>query len=206
MHLNSSSTRLLPRALARASLRRRLQLNTLRFHPLSCSEASVPPLPRSCLCWTRCCGAEHEGSFSQHQPVLDLAPSSGTLAPVTRHSCCSVTPLLLSVLVQTAQRRVRSLLANIPIARTCGRSCAPPSPVRRRLVRATPSFFLYVVPTCFCRRRRSTATAKGTTFFLSRRPCRQNVLPTSLALARDAMSSSSWILSFAPSAQQLLVH
>ena len=64
------------------------------------------------------------------------------------------------------QRRVRSLLTTFPIARPCGRSCAPPSPVRRPLVRATPSFFLNVVPTCFCRRRRFTATASGTHHFV----------------------------------------
>ena len=73
------------------------------LHALSCSEASVPPLPRSCVCWSLLLWScfsfaagfmEPSCSFSLHQPVLDLALSSGTLAPVTfvarSHHCSSV--------------------------------------------------------------------------------------------------------------------
>ena len=61
------------------------------LHALSCSEASVPALPRSCVCWSLLlwsCSSfaavfmEPSCSFSLHQPVLDLALSFGTLAPV----------------------------------------------------------------------------------------------------------------------------
>ena len=173
-----------------------------------------------------CCGAVLP-SISLHQPVLDLALSSGTLAPVTSLLGQTIAPLRTCAdRTYHVQRRVRSLLANVPFAGPCGRSCAPPSPVRRRLLRATP-FLLDVVSSCFCRRRRSSATASGT--LLSRRPCHECVLPTSLGhlavgvsrvrhrlsvtfemlglcCCSDDMSSSSWTLSFAPSSQQLLVH
>ena len=71
--------------------------------------SSVPPLPRSCVCWSLLlwsCSSfaavfmEPSCSFSLHQPVLGLALSSGTLAPVT--FVARSHPLLLSVLVQTA--------------------------------------------------------------------------------------------------------
>ena len=112
------------------------------------------------------------------------------------------------------QRRVRSLFANIPIARPFWRvlSSSEPCPTgfRRVSVVAVAPLRLLQAP------------------LLSRRPCHESVFPLRLltwpsaSLARhrlsvtfemlglcccsDAMSSSSWILSFAPSSQQLLVH
>ena len=81
-------------------------------------------------------------SFSLHQPVLDLALLSGTFVPVARS--------------HSFQRRVRSLLANIHIARPCGRSCVCSSePCPSATHRATPP--------------------------LSRRPHRESVLRTSLS-------------------------
>ena len=85
MHLNSASTRLFPRAFESASLAdpsfceiclshlrcidfccllRGFRASPARVFPCSphvraftCSEASLPTLPRSCVCWSLLCGA-----------------------------------------------------------------------------------------------------------------------------------------------------
>ena len=88
--------------------------------------------------------------------LLSAPTCSGPCAVVwntcTRHFCCSVTPLLLSVLVQTA------LSTSSAASGRCSRIF--PS---RGLVELLRSFS-NVFPTCFCRRRRFTATASSTPF------------------------------------------
>ena len=103
-----------------------------------------------------CCGAVLP-SISLHQPVLDLALSYASLVARSHHRsspylCRPHLPRPAPRLVAARECSLREALWN----------CAPSSPVRRRLLRATPSFLLNVVPTCFCRRRRSSATASGT--------------------------------------------
>ena len=129
----------------------------------------------------------------------DLALSSGNTS--TCHFCCSVTLLLLSVLVQTALGTSRAASCRCsrisPTARLCVRSCVPPNPVRRRLMRATR------------RRRRFTATSSGTSFFRSVQTasvsCALRLLTWPLAsrcltcvAVPTFLSSSSWILSLHP--------
>ena len=138
----------------------------------------------------------------------------------TRHFCCSVVPLLLSVLVQTAPNTSSAASGRCsrksPSRALVEGPCAPPSPFRRRLVRATPSIFLNVVPTCF------PDVAVASLRLLQAHPFCREVLRTSLAhlavgvsrtrhrlsvtfemlalcCCPDVKSSSSWILSFAPS-------
>ena len=76
----------------------------------------------------------------------------------------------------------------------CGRSCAPPCPVSGRLVRATPlvlsqrgSDVILTSPSfhCDCFRH----------LLLSRRPCHESVLPTSLAHLAVSVSRSTDFLS-----------
>ena len=77
-----------------------------------------------------------------HQPVLDLALLPGTFVPVARSH--SFAPLRACAgRTKHVQRRVQSLLANIPIARPCGRSCVfsvRALSVRRLLARLLRSF------------------------------------------------------------------
>ncbi len=138
----------------------------------TCSEAFGPSLPRSCVCWSLLLWS----CSSFPADFMELSCSFTNLFWTLRSRMEQLHPSLLLLAHTLAplracagrskhvQRRARSLLANIPIARPCERSCAPPSPVRRRRVRAKPAFFLNGVPTCFCRRRRSTATSSGTSF------------------------------------------
>ena len=142
----------------------RLLLTASRLRCFSCPCLHVLPHVRALSVGACCCGVVlllplSSWSFRSLSLCTNLF---WTLRCRLEHLhpslCCSVT--------KHVQRRVLSLLANIFIARPCGRSCALPSHVRRRLVRATLSFFLNVVPTCFCRRRRSSATAAGTSFFV----------------------------------------
>ena len=138
----------------------------------------------------------------------------------TRHFCCSVTPSL-SVLVQTALR---------PAPRPVAREYPHREPLRK-VLSSEPC------PSATRSRDSVVPPQRGSDVFLtspslhcdclmhsllSRRPCHESVLPTSLAhlavgVSRawhrlsvtfemlglccfsDAMSSSSWILSFAPS-------
>ena len=147
----------------------RLLLNTSRLpcrvfpcsphvKAFTCSEACLPPLPRSCvwclslLLWS--CFALLRCSWSVRAPSLCTNLLPGILAPVTfvaRPHDCSF-PCLCRPLEARFQRRVKSLLANISIARPCGRSCVcvcSSEPCPSATPRATHSFFLNVVPTYF---------------------------------------------------------
>ena len=107
----------------------------------------MPPLPRSCVCWSLLLWSfpsfavvfmEPSCSFSLHQPFLDLALWSGTLAPVTFVACShSFAPLRAcagrSEHVSTA---ASGRCSRISQSRGLveGLVCVPPSPVRRRLL------------------------------------------------------------------------
>ena len=114
----------------------RLLLNALRLLCLSC-----PGLVSVGAC---CCGAVllPRASWSFRAPPLctnlfwTLRCRLERFSPSLLVLGQTIAPLRNSAdRTKHVQRRVQSLLANIPIARPCGRSCAPPSPFRRRLVR-----------------------------------------------------------------------
>ena len=142
----------------------RLLLNTSRLpcrvfpcsphvKAFTCSEACLPPQPRSCVCLTLLlwsCFALLRCSWSVRAPSLCTNLLPGILAPVTLLLGHTIAPYLCRPLEARFQRRVRSPLANISIARPCGRSCVCSSePCPSTTPRATHSFFLNVVPTCF---------------------------------------------------------
>ena len=141
------------------------------LHALSCSEASVPLLPRSCVCWSlllwNCSSfaavfTEPSCSFSPHQLV---GPCAVVWNTCTRHFCCSVTTLLLTVLLQTA---LSASSAASGRALSVGDSYA-------RLLRSFSTWFRRVSVVVVASLRLLLAP------LLSRGPCHECVLPTSLA-------------------------
>ena len=149
---------------------------------LTCSEASVPssaavlcPLEPAvvelfvlCLVFM-----EPSCSFSLHQPVLDLALLPGTLVPVARSR--SFAPLRACAgRTKHVQRRVWSMLANIPIARPCGRSCV----FSLRALSVGDSFVLSQHGSDVFLTSPSLHRDSFRHLLLSRRPHRENVLRT----------------------------
>ena len=123
------------------------------FRASTCSEAFVPSLPRSCVYWSLLlwsCFGLPRSSRSVRAPSL-CTNLSWTLRCCLEHlyPLLDHTLLLFLCLCRPLearfQRRVQWLLANIPIARPCRRSCVCSSepclsatpratPVRRRLL------------------------------------------------------------------------
>ena len=155
----------------------------------TCSEASVPPLPRSCVCWSLLLWSFPSFAvvFMEPECPFHSAPLSWTLRcclehlyPLLGHSL-----LLLSVLVQAV---LNTFPAPRPVA---AREC----PNREAL---SPSFFLNVVPTCFdvavASPREHLATASVSCASLSHLPsashaCGTDFLSPSTCLAYVATCS-----------------
>ena len=108
------------------------------------SEASVPRLPRSCVCWSLLLWSftsiavvfmKSSYSFTLHQPVLDLALLPGTLVTVARSHYFA--PLrVFSSGTKHVSSALSSRCSRISPSRGTvqGLVCVPPSPVRARLL------------------------------------------------------------------------